>query len=84
MTIPNETNSIDCLILLTLRMVSNLITPLEFGTLPLNDGGTAQATKKQPAHAGLLIFLLQNVFHQSAFEVINLPIKASFQVHGYQ
>ena len=56
MTIPNETNSIDCLILLTLRMVGNLITPLEFGTLPLNDGGTAQATKKQPAHAGLLIF----------------------------
>jgi len=37
-------------------MVSNLITLLEFGTLPLNDGGMAQATKKQPAHAGLLIF----------------------------
>ena len=72
------------MILLALRMVSNLITPLEFGTLPLNDGGMAQATKKQPAHAGLLIFLFQNVFHQSVFEVINLPIKASFQVHGYQ
>ena len=41
MTIPNETNSIDCLILLTLRMVSNLITLLEFGILPLNDDGTA-------------------------------------------
>ena len=39
-------------------MVSNLITLLEFGTLPLNDGWMAQATKKQPAHAGLLIFLL--------------------------
>ncbi|WP_314310634.1 hypothetical protein [Kingella denitrificans] len=56
MIFPNETNSIDYLILLTLRMVGNLITPLEFGTLPLNDGGTAQATKKQPAHARLLIF----------------------------
>ena len=41
MTIPNETRSIDYLILLTLRMVSNLITLLEFGILPLNDDGTA-------------------------------------------
>jgi hypothetical protein len=62
MIFPNETNSIDYLILLTLRMVGNLITPLEFGTLPLNDGGMAQATKKQPAHAGLLFFLFQTSF----------------------
>jgi hypothetical protein len=41
MTIPNETRSIDYLILLTLRMVSNLITLLKFGILPLNDDGTA-------------------------------------------
>lgn len=71
MTFPNETNSIDCLILLTLRMVGNLITLLEFGTLPPNDGGIAQATKKQPAHAGLLIF---SSIGRQAFACLHLSV----------